>query len=142
MASSVGFTLVELVVVTGIIGILATMALPTYDTFITRARNARAKSEVRLLETEINAYRFDTNSLPASLAVINRAGMLDPWDRPYVYIIPPIRERFGNRLNNDYDLCSLGKDGLTPADGAITGTGEDDLIRGNNGVFVGSGEDY
>lgn len=143
MSSSAGFTLVEMVVVTGIIGILATLSIPAYNTFIDRAKNARAKSEVRLLETEINAYRFDTNSLPANLAAINRADMLDPWGHGYVYNFPPVpRVRFGKDLNNDYDLCSMGKDGLTPADGLITGTGADDLVRGNNGIFVGSGQEF
>ena len=145
--SSAGFTLIELVVVTAIIGVLATLAIPTYNNFIDRAKNARAKSEVRLLETEINAYRFDIGSLPADLATINRDDLLDPWGNSYVYSNNPRtieRERFGNLLNDDYDLFSKGRDGLTPADGSVAPetTGADDLVRGMNGIFVGSGVDF
>ena len=146
-SSATGFTLVELIVVTAIIAVLATLAIPTYKNFIDRARNARAKSEVRLLETEINAYRFDIGSLPADLATINRDGLLDPWGNPYVYSNNPRiieRLRYGNRLNDDYDLFSKGVDGLTPADGSVAPetTGADDLVRGSNGIFVGSGVEF
>lgn len=147
MHFSAGFTLVELVVVTAIIGVLATLAIPTYNNFIDRARNARAKQEVRLLETEINAYRFDTNSFPANLATIHRDGLLDPWKHPYVYSNNPrafTRTRFDNPLNDDYDLCSMGADGLT-ADVVFVvggGPGNDDLVRGGNGAFVGLGSDW
>jgi prepilin-type N-terminal cleavage/methylation domain-containing protein len=147
VCSSAGFTLVELIVVTALIGVLATLAIPTYNNFIDRARNARAKSEVRLLETEINAYRFDIGALPANLAAINRADLLDPWGNRYVYSNNPRiieRYRFDDLLNDDYDLFSKGKDGLTPEDGSIAEgtTGADDLIRGSNGIFVGAGLDF
>lgn len=142
LTSFSGFTLVELLMVVALIGILATLSIPAYTVFIDRAKNGRAKSEVRLLETEINAYRFDTNSFPANLAAINRAGLLDPWGNAYVYSPTPVRERFGEPLNDDYDLCSMGRDGLTPADGLLIGSGADDLVRGRNGIFVGSGAEF
>lgn len=141
---SAGFTLVELVVVTGIIGVLATLAIPTYNNFIDRAKIARAKSEVRMLETEINAYRYDINAFPVDLAAIHRDGLIDPWGRGYVYSRPPARRLFGEILNDDYDVYCLGADGLT-ADSVFVeggGFGNDDIVRARNGVFIGSGVDF
>jgi len=111
---------------------------------------ARARSEVRLLETEIIAYHFETGEFPANLTVINRHGLLDPWGHPYVYykIVPPseddplARQRFASPLNNDFDLCSKGVDGATGVSVAEGSSGGDDLVRGADGAFLSVGADW
>jgi general secretion pathway protein G len=46
-----------------------------------------------------------------------------------------------NPLNTDYDLYSVGADGLSA--GPLTAMqSRDDIVRANNGAFVGLGEDY
>lgn len=147
--SSAGFTLIELLTVVAIVGVLVVLAIPSYDEFVTRAKNSRAKQEIRLLETEIHSYMLETGFLPASLATINRDTLLDPWGNTYVFyiIVPPseddplARSRFGIPLNHDFDLYSKGKDGLTQPVVAA-GTGRDDLVRAANGTFLGLGEDW
>lgn len=147
LSSSAGFTLIELLTVVAIIGVLAMMVIPTYDAFVTRAKNARAKSEVRLLETEINSWSFETGSLPTDLATIHRDTLLDPWGHGYVYNnfsnlgVDPARSRFGIDLNTDFDICSMGKDGLTTAV-VSDATARDDVIRGANGAFLDFGEEW
>lgn len=138
-----GFTLVELLTVVAIIGVLAMLVLPSYTVFVTRAQNGRAKSEVRLLEIEINGYLMETGSLPASLADIKRDDLLDPWENTYVYSNPPTRKRFGLDINDDFDLYSLGADRASPLDGSVAeGTGKDDVLRGANGTFIGLALDW
>lgn len=51
--SQSGVTLIELMVVTAIIGVLASIALPAYDLYLNRARLAEAVLEVGLHRTSI-----------------------------------------------------------------------------------------
>lgn len=145
--SSPGFTLIELVVVVAIIGILVALAIPLFEEFAQRARNSRAMQEVRVLETEIQGYYFVNGVYPATLADINRGDLLDPWGQNYVYndfsdiVTNPPRKRFFERLNGDFDIYSKGKDKLTdPVVSSLTG--QDDLVRGGEGLFVGLGGDW
>lgn len=150
VSTSTGFTLVELLMVVTIIGILATMAIQVYTTFVNHAKTARAKQEIRLLETEINAYLFENDQLPDNLAQIGRNDLLDPWGNNYVYykiVLPseddPLaRRRFGTPLNNDFDLCSKGVDGATEVSVAEGSSGGDDLVRGAEGAFLGFGGEW
>ena len=89
--------------------------------------------------------------LPVSLNDINRGGILDPWGRTYEYLNfaaagpswkGKARKEFGVvPLNTDYDLYSLGKDGnsATPLTASMS---RDDVIRANNGGYIGLASDY
>ena len=46
-----------------------------------------------------------------------------------------------NPLNSDYDLYSVGEDGLTQKP-LNASNARDDIVRANNGAFVGLAEDY
>ena len=46
-----------------------------------------------------------------------------------------------NPLNSDFDLFSLGKDG--DSSGPLSAkASRDDIVRANDGAFIGLGEDY
>lgn len=112
-----GFTLLELLVVTVIIGTLSTMVAPSLQRAREQAQVGAAISEIRIIEAELAIY-FEINfGYPVSLAAIDRAGMVDPWGFPYVYA--PItgpggarKDRFMVPLNTDFDLYSVGPDGI------------------------------
>lgn len=140
--SSAGFTLVELLIVVAIVAIVASLAVPAYVTFLKNAQYSRTMQEIRLLEAEIFEYQIVHGDLPPNLAAINRATLADPWGNPYEYNPTPTRRYAFDFLNNDFDLYSKGYDGLTEDLVHVLGAGgpgSDDMLRGFNGAFLGTG---
>ena len=56
-----GFTLIELMIVIAIIGILAAIALPLYQDYISRSQMTRVLGEVAAAKTAVDAALFDSN---------------------------------------------------------------------------------
>jgi general secretion pathway protein G len=145
-----GFTLLELLVAVGIVATLAGMAFPAYLEFSYKARVGRAIAELETLQTEIEGFYLGTHTYPASLADIGRDTYLDPWGRPYRYLniatsgagLGALRkDRSLVPVNSDYDLYSVGRDGqTTPAFTAANS--QDDVVRANNGGYLGLVRNY
>ncbi len=154
-----GFTLAELIVVITIVGILSTIGLSVYRHFIDKARNTRAVAEIRMYEKEIMNFLNDTERLPDALVELGLEVTQDPWKNPYQYINIDTSPRAatnrrttggkskgkgkgkGSPLNSDYDLYSMGKDGMS--DPVITdATSIDDIIRADDGGYTGLASGY
>jgi general secretion pathway protein G len=83
------------------------------------------------------------------LADIGFGGQLDPWGNAYQYLnfadimgLADVRkDRNLVPINTDFDLYSEGPDGdsLPPLTAPPS---RDDIVRANDGRFVGKGEDY
>lgn len=117
-----GFTLLELLVVMVIIGLLAGYVGPKYFDQIGKSEIKTAWAQINALGKALDQYRIDTGHYPTSEQGLNAlmqmpnnepkwAGPylikkvpLDPWGKAYLYKSP------GD--NAEYDLYSLGKDGL------------------------------
>jgi general secretion pathway protein G len=120
-----GFTLIEIMVVVVILGLLAAVVVTQTVGKIDDARIAKAKQDIRELETALTLYRLDNFRYPTTEqgldALVHRPAdpalvhwkeggyvkrmSKDPWDRPYVYESPG--------THGDFDLYSLGADGQT-----------------------------
>lgn len=144
-----GFTLAELIVVIAIVGILSTIGLSVYAHFVDRARNTRAVAEIRMYEKQIMDFLNDTDRLPDTLAELGLEITLDPWKNLYQYInfatSPEAednrRTKGANPLNTDYDLYSMGKDGMSVPSLADSAS-QDDIIRADDGGYTGLASKY
>jgi prepilin-type N-terminal cleavage/methylation domain-containing protein len=61
---SIAFTLIELLIVIGIIALLAAIAIPNFLEAQVRAKTSRAKAELRAIATALEAYCTDHNAYP------------------------------------------------------------------------------
>ncbi len=71
-----GFTLVELMIVMAIIGVLATMAIPSFVGAIKQAREAVLKEDLHVMRTAIDSYTADKQKAPQALQDLITDGYL------------------------------------------------------------------
>ena len=146
------FTLIELLIVMAIIGILATIAVPIYSDYVDRARSVQAIQDISVISKAISVYAMDNgDQFPVSLADIGLNTMQDPWGNPYQYLSMTDSSVHGKGrwrkdknlvpINSDYDLYSMGKDGdsVSPLTAKAS---RDDIVRANNGRFIGRASNY
>jgi len=125
-----GFTLIEIMVVVVILGILAALIIPNIMDRPDQARIAKAKQDIRALDTALSLYRMDNYRYPTTeqglQALVEKpstppvppnykqGGYLkrmpkDPWGNDYIYLSPG--------SHGEYDLSSLGADGQPGGEG-------------------------
>lgn len=126
-AGEAGFTLVELLVVLAILALIGTLVGPRVLGYVGGAKADTAATQLRNIANAAELYYLDVGAYPApdrGLSALvesdgsrgwsgpylkSRAGLDDPWGRPYAY------ESFGQ----SFRIVSLGRDG------AVGGEGED-----------------
>jgi len=146
-----GFGLMELMITLVILSLLVSIAVPAYDRFAQTAKVAKAIGDIGVISIEIGKFQLrNNNALPETLDELGIELPLDPWDMPYTYLnivtAGPGNAAFRkdknlNPLNTDFDLYSCGKDGES-AGPLSAKASRDDVVRANNGAFIGLGEDY
>lgn len=123
-----GFSLIEIMVVLVIIGLLVSIVAPNVLNRADDARFQKVQADFAAIETSLKIYRLDNYNYPSTEqgleALVSKTAIdpvpnnwkkggylealpLDPWGRPYLYLSPA---EFGE---GDYDLYSLGADGVT-----------------------------
>ncbi len=71
-----GFTLIELLIVIIILGVLAAIVVFSVRGISNNSDETACKTEVRTVETAIEAYYADRNSYPATVGVLKTEGFL------------------------------------------------------------------
>jgi general secretion pathway protein G len=71
-----GFTLLELMIVVSIVGILATLAMPSYHTSVVKAKEAALQQDLSTLRDVLDQHRADQGKYPPSLQVLVSAGYM------------------------------------------------------------------
>lgn len=124
-----GFTLLEIMLVLGIIAILVSSSIYLLSGNIDVAKDSRVESDIKTIGTQIKAYEMSNFAPPTTeqgLAALVEPPTaapeprrwkklleeipMDPWGRPYQYRSP------GEKNPGGYDLFSLGQDGVESAD--------------------------
>ena len=120
-----GFTLMEMMMVLGIVALLLGVGVPMMVGVFSEAEEGAVKADFRTLETSLIRYKTRAKVFPTTDqgldALVNQPkaapipenwkrvlkpnGILDPWKRPYQYTYP-------GKFNPDsYDIFSMGADG-------------------------------
>ena len=141
----------ELMIALVITSLLVSIAVPAYDRMADKAKVSKSIGDIGTLAIEIGKFQLrNNNALPGTLAELGVNVPLDPWGRPYAYLniaaggagVGALRkDKNLNPLNTDFDLYSLGKDGSSSGPLSAQGS-RDDIVRANNGAYIGLGEDY
>ena len=123
-----GFTLLELLVVLGIIAMLATVAGPQVLKYLGKARTETARAQLSSISTALELYALDNSVFPPAQVGLsaliqapagvtrwkgpylkNPEGLIDPWGRPYHYKFPG--------RNGQPDVFTLGRDNAPGGEG-------------------------
>jgi general secretion pathway protein G len=148
-STDTAFSIIELLLVVAIICTLAAIGVPSLFAAVEHTRIVRAIADIHNIELDIKVFELTEGRLPNDLAEVGADKHLDPWGNPYAYTnLSNIKgkgkarkDRFLNPLNSDFDLYSLGKDGKssTPLTAKAS---RDDIVRANDGAFIGLATDF
>ena len=108
-----GFTLIEIILVTVIIAILAATVVVSYSGITTDAKIRTALSDIRSYQDVLERYALEHDDrYPKTLDELASGAKKyvkeinsDPWGNPYVYLIP------GEHYPESFDILSMGPDG-------------------------------
>ncbi len=145
---SKAFTLIELLIDVDILGESSAIAIPIYNQYKVKLDNAIAITDIVNIQVVVESYFQAKDTYPTSLTDVNMNLLLDPWGNFYVYLNlagAPIglmrKDQALVPINSDYDLYSKGQDGASVAPLTAMAS-RDDIVRANNGSFIGIASDY
>jgi general secretion pathway protein G len=133
----------EMLIALVVLAVLSGVAVPMYADYAEKARVKTAVRDIRFLEGAIERHHTEFGRFPSQLAGVVTPALTDPWGNAYQYLnlqsgdpgLKPRKDKNLVPLNSDYDLYSVGKDGLTKPP-LTPKESHDDVIRANDGAFV------
>ena len=108
-----GFTLLEMVIVLGIISMIMGGAIYMMKGIKNQAKPQQARADINAFLSALELYKINKGSYPSTQegleSLVRSKSMTrvvkDPWSRPYIY-------RFPGKINNsEPEILSTGEDG-------------------------------
>jgi prepilin-type N-terminal cleavage/methylation domain-containing protein len=128
-----GFTLVEILIVVVIIGILASVAIPTYMNYVKRSYASDAQTQIRNIIANIELYAQENGTPPSDTQVLE--------DENYMTIKPATREKWSFEFDiTEEDGLLSGTVTATSLAGMNGGEGEQVVYNYETGIFTGYGQ--
>lgn len=125
-ATDPGMTLVEILAVVVILGLIAGTLLVGFSGSFGKAKHELARSGIGIVVTQLEKYKMEHSAWPSNdegLAVLSdgqakpsdayylaHGQLLDPWERPYVYMTP-------GPEGHPFEVVTYGADGQPGGDG-------------------------
>ena len=127
-----GFTLVEILIVVVIIGILATVAIPTYFKYVERGYASDAKIQIKNILQNAELYRQETSAWPTDVGTMITEG--------YIELKTSILQKWEFTLQLEGDAGAKGQISATSLPGMQGGEGHQIIFLVDEGEYVGYGQ--
>ena len=125
-----GFTLLEMLIVIGIIALLAALATPQLLKYFGRAKADTAQTQLTYIANALDFYFLDVGAFPAKAegldSLMNRPVSATTWDGPYLKNETGLIDPWGNAYIYEHNsnglpvIKSMGADGIPGGDGNNT----------------------
>ena len=127
-----GFTLVEILIVVVIIGILATVAIPTYFKYVERGYASDAKVQIKNILQNAELYYQVTNDWPPDVETLQAEG--------YIELKKSIRNKWEFTIQLEDNEGTSGQISATSLPGMHGGEGHQVIYLVDEGEYVGYGQ--
>ena len=128
-----GFTLVEILIVVVIIGILATVAIPTYFKYVERGYASDAKVQLKNILQNAELYRQENGQWPTDVEIMVVEG--------YIELKKSILTKWEFSIQLEDDITgTTGQLSATSLPGMQGGEGHQILFLVDEGQYIGYGQ--
>ena len=128
-----GFTLVEILIVVVIIGILATVAIPTYFKYVERGYASDAKIQIKNILQNSELYRQENGQWPTDVEILIQEG--------YIELKKSILTKWEFTVQLEDDITgTTGQLTATSLPGMQGGEGHQIIYLVDEGQYIGYGQ--